>query len=677
MIALKKYLIGLLGLGFSSLTYGQDLMQRIPSQADMVAVLNNQAIVKHSSLEKLNEVLTTLGAFDALQDGQQRRVNTLEDVDLDYDRNAYVYRTNTDSAYYVGILIPLKAGHEIEKSMFSELTPSTLPTGLRQATAKDGKTQLAWDNNSLLILTGNYKSHYFRNDSVAAAYGIELPAYANNLYDSVATAFDPAIDGMGDFGTKIPDTLIDSIGDLAYSLADGDTLAAADTAMQITTETSYDSIAPPADWDDYAYADTAVAYDDYYDTQYDSYNDDSYQEEMIRNAKNDSIKNSLFQVWITTEVEQHLHLTKASIVHKQIGKYDRNNTLLHVWVKDLNEVYRDALPYGDLSGGFGINMQNLNYGYQDAVLDLVQEKNVLKVKGSVGLDKDIRQLFAKMYTSKANRKFAKYIPEKHLGYLSLNVSTEAYLNGIPKLFERWYAPVLPSYEDLINIAGVGIQIALDEKAIAKVMRGDHIVFINDLKKVTTDYIDYEYDEEYNYKEVKKTKEEEIPNFLWMFTSEDQRIYKRLLLFAEKKNQASQSEGVFRISEHEKSMPIYIFFKDDLVFVGNDEEQLVAIKNNQFKTSKDASVKKQIFANNMTATVHTAQLPEVINKLGIPIMGNGTKTVASLADYGDISIRANGLKKNRLEGEISVAFPQKENNALQYLLQSIIDTPPLN
>lgn len=678
----KNYLVGLLALSTSTLAYGQDLLQRIPAQADLVAVVNSQAIVKHSSFEKLNEVLSKLGAFDALQSEHALDMNKIEDFDLAYDRNAYVYKTDTDSSYYVGILIPLKAGHQIEQHIFSDFSVESAVGGYRKTIAKDGKTQLAWNENSLFILTGDYKSHFFQNDSIAAAYGITPTASADSWYDAPY-----AVDTVVVSDDMYADDWA-AVADSAYAVSaeaeDDWAMAEVDTTREVEMELEYDSVPPPpilisvpppavqsnaADWEvSNPQVDTAYSTD--YDVEFDSYSEETYQAEMAVHAKNDSIRNTAFSNWISRDFESMLQAPNTVSLNKKIMQYDKNNTLVHLWVKDLDDVYRSALPYDALSMSFGFNMKNLNYGYQDATLDFVQEQNVLKLKTSIGLDEDVQQIFAKMYKNKANRKFAKYVPENHLGYLSLNVNTEAYLNSIPTLFERWYAPLLSSYSDLVSIGGLALQVALDEKAIAKVMKGDHVVFINDLKKVTTEYVDYEYDDDYNYTEVTKTKEEEIPNFLWMFTSEDQRIFTRLLAFAEKEQKASLTNGIFKISENEKSMPIYVFFKDDIVFVGNDEAQLLSIKENRFVASKDASVKKQIFGNNMAATVHTAKIPDVINKLGVPIVGNWHKTVNSLSEFGDISITANGLKKNRISGEFSVAFPRKENNALQYLLQQI-------
>lgn len=109
----------------------------------------------------------------------------------------------------------------------------------------------------------------------------------------------------------------------------------------------------------------------------------------------------------------------------------------------------------------------------------------------------------------------------------MNISTEGYLKQLPALISRWYAPLAGEYADVVTIAATALEIGLDEKSIGKVMKGDHVFFLNDLQKVTKDYVTYEYDDDddYNYKEITKTKDEYVPNFLWMFTSQDQRLYK--------------------------------------------------------------------------------------------------------------------------------------------------------
>ncbi|WP_437918922.1 hypothetical protein [Sphingobacterium sp. LRF_L2] len=679
----RKYILSTaLACATASFAYSQDLLQHVPQEAELVLVVNNQAIVKHSSFEKINAVLHKLGAFEAFNSQQQTNAQNINDLDIAYDRNAYVYKTDTDSAYYVGIWLPLKNGHHIEQIFSKDFTLQPAVNNFQRATSADKQTQFAWNANSLFILTGSSKNGFFSDDEVANRYGIEpgiTTADDSYWYSDTASA----------------------VADYDYY---ADTVVAADSSYYEWTDDereaqSADEVGfpPPAlptivdtvstDWEAYSFDDTLdikpKVYDEYavdsatsegyYEDSdiYDSYSDDMYQEELARNAMNDSIQKAAFASWLANTVESQLVSEQNVSLQKEILQFDKNNTLLHLWVKDLNNLYRNMLPYDVFRMGFGIDMKNLDYGYKDATLDLIQDKHTLKVTGAITVDDDVKNVFNQVYKTKVNRKFAKYIPEKHLGYLSINISTEGYLKSLPTLMNKWYAPLVYSYSDLISIAGTALDIALDEKALAKVIRGNHLVFINDLKKVTTEYIDYEYDEDYNYKEVKKTKEEEIPNFLWMLTSEDQRIFKGLLAFAEKKKQATQDNGIYKISEKPTSTPFYILFKEDIIFVGNDETQIKQIQNNTFVANRDPKVKKDIFSNSLTATVHTSEIPEVINKLGVPIVGQWHNTVNELAKYGDVSIKAKGMKKNKINGEFSIDFPKEENNALQYLLQYII------
>src|SRR5690606_8290050 len=141
-----------------------------------------------------------------------------------------------------------------------------------------------------------------------------------------------------------------------------------------------------------------------------------------------------------------------------------------------------------------------------------------------------------------------------------------------------------SFGEVAGIVATALEIALDEKAIANVMGGDHVLFINEMKKVQKEYIDYQYDQEtFDYKEIKKTKDDYIPTFLWMFTSKDQRLYHKILQLGESKEKVTQTDGIYKITESPRAEVIYVLFKDDIVFVSNDEDQLSAIRTNRHRS----------------------------------------------------------------------------------------------
>lgn len=603
----KNYIATLLGFTIAATSYGQDLIQQVPDHASFVVVVNNAAIVKHSSFEKINEVLDKVGMFDDFG-GQEIQIQSITDLDLSYDRRAYIYKTDTDSSSYTGILLPLKAGHQVGINLFNKLSPLPASQGYERRVSADGKTQVAWNEHSALILTGEARRYYFDNDSVARRYGIERPDY-----------------GYGG----------------------------------ATTTPDYWSI--PAD------------------TAYDTYSDSTYQMELARNAKNDSLRHAAFASWLANDFDSYLFPAQSAASYKQLGKFDKKNTLMHFWAKDLMGIYKETLPFSMMSVlqgyyGYGHGMENMFYAYQDIVLDLVQDKHTLKLQGSVRLNEEMERMVRPIYKNKMNRKFAKYIPENHIGYFSLNINSESYLKTLPKMIEYWYGPFSYSIGEWSGIIATVLDVALDEKAIAKVMGGDHVLFINEMKKVQKEYIDYQYDQEnYDYKEIKKTKDDYIPTFLWMFTSKDQRLYRKILELGESKEKVTQTDGIYKITESPRAEIIYILFKDDIVFVSNDEDQLSAIRTNRFRALRDRHLRKQIFSNNMTAVTHLSEIPKTINRLGIPVITRWDRMINNMSEYGDITITAQGRKKGRITGEMAVDFPKQEANALQYLLKELLKT----
>src|SRR5690606_39418231 len=92
----KSYIATLVGLSIAATSYGQqDLIQQVPENASFVVVINNQAIVKDSSFEKINEVLEKLGAFDDIGN-QDVPIERIHDLDLSYDRSAYIYKSRSE-----------------------------------------------------------------------------------------------------------------------------------------------------------------------------------------------------------------------------------------------------------------------------------------------------------------------------------------------------------------------------------------------------------------------------------------------------------------------------------------------------------------------------------------------------------------------------------------------------
>lgn len=626
----------------------QELTSKIPAHADFVFSINSKAIVEQSSMELLNKTLVKSGAFEYTKN-LDIPINNLMEIDFDLEKQTYIYRANTDSLHYIGILVPLKANHQVKQHMFSNFDQLPMYNGYERRVSKDGKTQVAWNQESMFILTGEVHNKYFQMKEVADRYGLDLGLYGDGTwtYDETLGAAEAAVEAVEEAEAVEEEVILNEEEVLP------DTVPAIEIEEAYADTTSYE-------WDE------AVDTIDAYDLESDSL----FLLNQAREAKNDSIKNKLFGTWLANDFNGYLEPKNNMSKNKAIYLTDKKH-LLRFWAPNVDKLYQGALPYDVLKLAYGVDMENFKYGYEEGTFDLIQDQHTIKLTGTLGVDAEMAKIFKPLYNGKINKKFAQYIPENHLAYIALNINTEAYLKQLPTLISRWYAPLAGEYAEVVTIAATALEIGLDEKAIGKVMKGDHVLFLNDLQKVNKEYVSYEYDDDYNYTEVMKTKDEYVPNFLWMFTSEDQRLYKKVLDYAVKRQEVILEDGIYKIAEQKNMEPIYILFKNNIVFVGSELEQLSSIAQNRFKSSKNAKVKKDILSNPFNMVVHTNAIPQVVNKLEVPVTASLEQTLKDLSAYGDAQIKVSPLKNRHFSGEFSVELPKQDKNALQYLLKHVL------
>ncbi len=654
----------------STVGNAQELTSKIPANAQFVVSINNKAIVEHTSMELLNETLVKLGAFEqSVNEEITDRPENLLAAGFDLDRQAYIYKTSTDSLYYIGILLPLKASQQVSQHMFANYQELPETNGYQRRVSSDGKTQAAWNQESLLVLTGDVQSDFFDNAEVAERYNIVIAdatdsAWVDDYSDSDSFAMADTTES----------TWIETEFDADQVIAQVDSAIDAEATAEVTEIQTSDTRYNEEDFIDIE-GQNEENYEDFQNDDEESSLWNTAPENFDyqnREMQNDSIKNVLFTTWLSRDFINYLEPTENLAKNKAIRLAD-NKHLLRVWVSNLDQLYSDALPYDIVKIAYGVDMKNLKYGYRSATLDLIQDRNIIKMQGTVNLDKETAQLFNGIYSNKMNKKFKKYIPENHLAYASVNISTEGYLKQLPGVISRWYAPLLGENGEFLKLAATAIEIGLDEKAIGNIKRGDDVFFLNDLQKVQKEYTAYEYDENYEYQEVTKMKDEYVPSFLWMFTSRDQRLFKKILdLGVNKQEVTLNAGGVYTIEKPNNMDPIYIYFKKDMVFVGSDIEQISSIQENRFKSSRNSKVKKEIFANQLNMIVHTAEIPEVVRQLEIPVTSSWEGTLQDLSLYGDLQLKSNMQGKGNVSGEISLELPTTDKNALQYLLKHLIE-----
>lgn len=648
----KIILVGLAYLSFMTNVKSQDLIKQIPEDAEMIAAFNVKDIVQKANANKLNELLQKTGFFE--KSGISAN-NDIKNLGVDLSQTAYFYTRKTDSISFTEFIFSLNNKGQFEKLLHEAGEPKALSNGYTSVGLKAG-SMLVYNDRIARFISATANTTFLDNDSIASRYGIKKVDYVARPADDEDAWADTTVVAMDSAAA-----VWDADENLAVPVAPPAAIAVEpDTIATAATE-----VLPPVA--DVAVGDAVEMHDpSYYDSLYTAYED--------QNRKNDSIRNGLRDKWLLNEVTRLLSGSYKSLSIADQEKVLKNLGLIRLYVPRVEDLYRGLMPYTTSLPYYymGIKLDKFKTGYQDGLLDLVQEGNVLRLKGSVGLDKELAEMSKRMYARKPNSKFSKYLTDKTLGFFNVNINSEAYLREMPSYMAKYYSGLLGPQQDVVEWGLMALEIALDEKAIAQVMPGDHLVVVNGLRKFKKDYIDYTYDDDYNATEVKKTKEETLPVFIWMFTSKDQRLIKKGLEMAVSKHVGQIHDGIYTFST-KKAMdfPMYVLLKEDLVMVSNDSLSLNDIRQNKMVAPVNKDFVKLMKQNKMSAAIDLQKLPGVLKEMGVAPSKQWEATLAQLNQYGSTAITSKGVVGNRAEVEMSTKLPQTRDGAISYLLDQII------
>jgi len=649
----KILLSGLICFSLMGSVKSQDLIKLIPEDAEMIAAFNVKEIVQKANANKLNELLQKAGLFKQIEKSGASVGNDIKNLGIDLTQTSYFYSRKTDSVSFIEFIFPLSNKGQFEKLLHDAGEPKPLANGYSTIALKPG-SMLVYNERIARFISSTMSTTFFDNDSVASRYGIKKVAYmapAADAYspeiDSAAAVADSAAvavdweEGEKEIEPLSPPIIVESVPDTV--------VASVEAAVPVPMDVA------PAEMHDPSY----------YDSLYTAYED--------QNRKNDSIRNALRDQWLMGEATRLLSTSYKALSISDQNKVLKNLGLIRLYIPHVEELYRGLMPYKSIPYLYmGINMDKFKTGYQDGILDLSQDGNVLKLKGSMGLDKDLADLSKRLYARKPNGKFSKYLTDKTLGFFNVNINSEAYLRDMPSYMAKYYGGLLGPQQDLVEWGLMALEVALDEKSIAQVMPGDHLFVVNGLRKFRKEYIDYSYDDEYNATEVKKTKDETLPVFIWMFTSKDQRLIKRGLDLAVAKTLGKTQDGIYAFaSKKAMDFPMYVLLKDDLVMVSNDSLSLHDIRQNKMTAPANKDFIKLMKQNKMSAAFDLQKLPAMLQEMGVSPGRQWDKTVAQLNQYGSTAITSKGIVGNRMEAEMSSKLPQTKEGAISYMIDQIL------
>ncbi|MFC7346471.1 hypothetical protein ACFQO9_07095 [Chryseobacterium zhengzhouense] len=560
---------------------------KIPQDAVFYMEINGKQLNSKINWEKFNPFLKQINEKE-----KKGSWNDYSKTGIKYDAIQYHYATINDSVKSYNTHFTLE-----NKEKFQEFISSVKKKG-QEVTRKnnysyvdiDNDIFVAWNEKHAVLSMISYQKPYkwdgdYAIDSAVVAIDSAATVAVDSAYVEEARPFDykEEIQYLKDDIKYLKQNIKDNNAEILKLQKDIKYLEkhhkypeekneAAEAVKDSTYAPKVEVMPPPISQDDY-YETEPYEVDSAFQKEMDSLNIEKFK--IVKKLAEDSF-NRYFSSNLKIDVpEDMLSFRDAS-----------SDAFIYA---DYEKIFNQGI-YKQLYRGFNFSsvlgkMYNSNSAY-----NLYFDKDKVRlVNNYQHKNQSTQKSISEVYKGKKNKKIAALINDKSVGYYVMNV------NGY-KYFDMMYSMMKEAgegeYQKELELIVETMKIALDEEAIAKIAPGNGIFVLNELKSKNVEYTDYDYDDNYNEKEIKKTKDVMVPDFTFAFATENEGYWKRIfdmLISNKEMSKKFSKDGDFLTFKDEKNKNGYldqIFFtvKGGVVYLTTSKENIKA--QNQSDISKD-------------------------------------------------------------------------------------------
>lgn len=682
---MKNLLIAFSLLFSFKLAKAQDLVKKIPANAFTVATIKGDNVFKLMFVKDFNESFLGKKLLTETSKSLDKNFTSIEDFGINLEKNMYYFNQLSDSITYNCFLIPLKDATKFE-SLINEKEKKFKTEGdIRTMILPDSTSIIKWNNNMLYFVTGSIRSSFFADSANSARYGIKEIRYQNN-YDDLTDSAVLAVDSTYATTTE-PNEVVDVVlappppvlskpytpNIKAYQKKASTKKASSKKSSKKKPAKKKPAVKKIEEINEVEITDAPMAEEidvvDGAEAMTQTGNpDDRYDEYQKERAEQDAKKKQLAFIWMNIQADKIFSTNYESIeTNKSYTSSLDQKAIAEIWVSSLQDAYNSIAPEFGTYGKAGIMK-----GYGSLNAKLFMDKTSFRISTGLELAKEQADSYKKIMDRKLNKKFLKYVDsEKAIAFMGYSIDTKAYLEEFPKLLKQTYGSFLGGkMDEEIELGSDLFSLLLDEEAVSNVVKGDALFVINGLNSKEVTYTTYEYDDDYNRKEVTKTKKETLPDFLFMFSSEDTRLMNKLIKYGINKNYVSTNNGIYKIEEKKSPIDIYFMIKDGIVFFGNSLTEMQSISNNSFNSAISKTHKNLLAKNNFSFLFNAKNLVGKVPDSEIGGEETAKKFNETLGKMGNIYMKSNPIKGNVVSADISAEIPNGHENALKYLFSLI-------
>ncbi len=580
-ILLKIQTLAFLLLGLA-VVLAQNTM-KIPQNTAFYMEINGKQLNKKINWEKFNPFLQEI-TKDKSND-KKPSWNDYSKTGIKYDEKQYHYGTLTDSiqTYNAYFIID-------NKEKFQEFINLTKRKGLEISSKKgysyidiNDNTFVAWNGNRAYLTMINYnkpsKKDVWTDEGFSDSTTVVLDS-AVAVTDSVAAVYEEEekpfnykeeVQYLKNEIKYLKDNIKSSNADILKYQNDIKYLEkhhkypeekkeSDDNIDSTYSEKSLETMPPP------------IARD-YYEENDRSEVDSAYQKEI------DSLTIEKFKTnkkFAENNFDQYFSSNFEIEVPKEMLNFRDADSDVYVYTdygKIMNEgIYGRMFRRTDYTQFFQ-KMYNSNSAY-----NLYFDKDKVRlVNNYQHKNNEVHKSISEIYKGKKNKKLTALVSDQSIGYYAINVNSYKCFDMMYSFFEDAGEK---DYQKELQLMMETMKIVLDEEAISKIAPGNGIFVLNQLKSKKVEYTDYDYDDDYNEKEVKKNKDVMVPDFTFAFATEIEGYWKRIFdVLTTNKDFAkrfTKNGDVYTFKEGKNNGYIdqlYFTVKDGIVYLTTSAENL--------------------------------------------------------------------------------------------------------
>lgn len=295
-----------------------------------------------------------------------------------------------------------------------------------------------------------------------------------------------------------------------------------------------------------------------------------------------------------------------------------------------------------------------------------------KDKAVAKLHTPVDARYGSMYSKKIDDRLLGLIKSDAIGYGVIAMNTKAWMEQLPNAYLAALEtdPYTKDYMDEFSLAADFFSIVIDEQEISELVTGDAVFVLNGLEMKEVSYQTYEYDENYNWTEVTKTKKEPVPSFSFGMTSKKPEFVNKIMNYAVKKGGLVKNGDYYELSEKmKKEVPfeLYMGYANDVLISTTSLADLKAVLNNKTKSTLDKKAQDIVANSNMTIYYNNQKLFEILPSEEISNPKDRQTFDYVYQNTRDAFI-TQSFGTNEIITDLTVNIPNGETNSAKYMFQ---------